>query len=163
MERFAKEKCLSVANNVSISLADNASISLNIPKYPWQCLNKLLRLCLGSQYTWSSFMFDTFLKMLQVLNMLNFWIWNCCICNGYTEFWICPIMAQYVTIMPEYVSMCLNDPKYARTCVNNDLSMAEYCLMSPNMFENTWVNCSDYSRVLNTPHHLRYFSICLRH
>ena len=129
----------------------NAYVWLIMYQYPWLIMH---------QYPWISL---SFLK--------NAWI-NC---SDYA--WALKYLiifhvrhvfedvsgSKYVTIIPEYVSVCLNDPQYARTCMNNDLSMAEYCLMSLNMFENIWVNCSDYSRVLNMSHHLRYFSICLRY
>ena len=45
-------------------------------------------------------------------------IWHSCLCNGYREFWICLNMAQYVSIMPKYDSVCLNAPKYAWTWLN---------------------------------------------
>ena len=56
-----KEYCLSVA--------EYASMSLNIHKYPWKCLNKLFWLCQGSKYAWSSYMLNKLLKMPQILNM----------------------------------------------------------------------------------------------
>ena len=34
--------------------------------------------------------------------------------------------------------------------------MGEYCWMLLNMLENVWINCSDYTRVLNRPYHLSY-------
>ena len=46
------------------------------------------------------------------------------------------------------------------------LNIAEYCWMSLNMPDNAWINFSDYARVFNVPHHLRYlagFWICLKH
>ena len=39
--------------------------------------------------------------------------WHGCICKGYAEFWICLNMAQYVSIIHEYASICLNVPQYA--------------------------------------------------
>ena len=76
-----------------VSFAEYASIYLNIPKYPWKWLNKLFWLCQGSEYAWSSFMFNRLLKMPWVLNMSGLWIWHDCICKGYTESWICLNMA----------------------------------------------------------------------
>ena len=60
-----------------------ASISLNISKYPWKSLNKLFWLCQGSEYAWSSYMFDRLFKMRRVLNVLRFWLWHVYICNSY--------------------------------------------------------------------------------
>ena len=42
-----------------------ASISLNIPKYPWKCLNKLFWLSQASEYAWSSYMFDRVWRWLR--------------------------------------------------------------------------------------------------
>ena len=119
-----------------VSVIVYASISLNMPKYPWKCLNKLFWLCQGSEYVWSSYMFDRLLKMNWVLNKPGFWIWHDCICKGYPEFRICLIMASYASIMPEYVWICLNP-----------LNMPGhgYFWMSLNMPECLWIclmNCS---------------------
>ena len=75
------------------SVAEYASMSLNMPKYPWKCLNKLFWLCYGSEYAWSSYMFDNLLKMPRLLNKPGFWIWYGCICKGYAVLRICLIMA----------------------------------------------------------------------
>ena len=56
------------------SVTEFASVSLNISKYPWKCLNKLFWLCQGSKRAWSSYMFDRILKMPQFLNKPGFWI-----------------------------------------------------------------------------------------
>ena len=98
--------------------AEYASISLNMPKYSWKCLNKLFWLCQGSEYAWLPYMFDRLLKIPRVLNKPGFWIWDGCICKGYTEFRICLIMAPYTSIMPEYSSIYLNDPQYPWTWLN---------------------------------------------
>ena len=66
-----------------VSVAEYASISLNMPKYPWKCLNKLIGLCQVSEYAWSSYIFYRVLKMPQVLDNPGFWIWHGCICKGY--------------------------------------------------------------------------------
>ena len=58
----------------TVTVAEFASISLNIPKYPWKCFNKLFWLCHSSEYAWSCYMFDWLLKMSQVLNVPGFWI-----------------------------------------------------------------------------------------
>ena len=136
----------------SVSVMEYASIPLNILKYPWKCLNKLFWLYQGSEYAWSSYIFDRLLKMSRVLNVPGFWMWQSCICRGYTELWKCLNMGQYASMMPEYTSIFLN--------------MAEYCWMSLSMPENAWINCSNYARVLSMPHHLRYltgFWICFRY
>ena len=94
-----------------VSVAENVSISLTLPKYPWKWLNKLFWLCQSSKYTFSSYMFGRCLKMPPVLNKSGFWIWHGCICKGYAEFLICLIMTSYASIMPEYASLCLNVPQ----------------------------------------------------
>ena len=99
----------------TVSVSEYASISLNIPKYPWKCSNKLFWLCQGSEYTWSFYMLDRFLKIPQVLNVPEFWIWHGCICKSYREFGICLNKVQYASIMPEYASISINVLKYAST------------------------------------------------
>ena len=89
-----------------------------MPKYLWKCLIKLFWLFQGSQCGWSSFMMDKPLKMPRVGNNPGFWIWHGCICKRYTEFRICMIMAPYISIMPEYDSICLNVQQYIRTRLN---------------------------------------------
>ena len=95
-----------------VSVAENESVFLNMPKYPWKYLNKLFSLCQGSEYAWSSYMFDKLLKMPLVLNEPGFWTWNCCKWKSYADFQICLIMASYASIMPEYDSICANIPQY---------------------------------------------------
>ena len=91
-----------------VSLAECTSISLNMPKHSWKCLNKLLWLWQGSEYSWSSYMFDRLLKTPPVLNEPGLWIWHSCICKGYAVFRICLIIAPYPSIMPEYPLMFLD-------------------------------------------------------
>ena len=83
-----------------VSVAEYASISLNMSKYPWKWLNKLFWPYQGSEYACSSYMFGIILKMPSVLNKPGFWTWHGCICKGYTEFRICLILAPYVSITP---------------------------------------------------------------
>ena len=94
--RNAKETSLLPLSYTLVSVAEYASVSLNIPKYPWKFLNKLFWLCYGSEYVWSSYMFDKLLKMPRLINKPGFWIWHGCICKGYTEFRICLIMAPHL-------------------------------------------------------------------
>ena len=54
---------LSSPSCAPLSVTEYVSIPLNIPKYPWECLNKLSWLCQGSEYDWSSDMFNILLKM----------------------------------------------------------------------------------------------------
>ena len=54
------------------SVVEYASKSLNIPKYPWKCLNKLFWLFQGSEYSCLSYVFDRLLKMPWVLNVPRF-------------------------------------------------------------------------------------------
>ena len=110
-----------------VLVAEYLSVSLNMPKYPWKCLNKLFWLCQDSEHVWSSYMFDRRLKMPLVLNKPRFWISHGCICKGYADFQICLIMAPYASVMPQYA------------------------LMSLNMPEHVWINCSDYARGLSMP------------
>ena len=105
-----------------VSVAEYASISLDMTKYYWKCLTKLFWLCQGSEFAWSSYMFDRLLKMPRVLNKPGFRIWHGCICKGYAEFQICLIMAPDAPIMPKHDSICLNVPHYARARLN----IAEY-------------------------------------
>ena len=116
-------------NYTSVSGAEYASISMKIPKYPWKCLNKLFWLCQGSEYTWSPYMFDKFLKMPWVLSKPEFWIWHSCMCKDCAEFWACLIMAPYPTIMAEYASTCLNTPPYAWTWLSIAQSLWIYLKM----------------------------------
>ena len=101
-----------------VSVAEYASVSLNMHKYPWKSLNKLFWLCQGSKYAWSYYMFDRLLKKPQVLNKPGFWIWHGCICKGYEKFWICLIMAPYTSRMLEYAWIWLNVPQYVWTWLN---------------------------------------------
>ena len=84
-------------------------ISINILKKA--CM---LWLCQGSEYTWSLHMLGRLLKMPQVLNVSELWIWHGCICKDYTEFSIFLNMAKYASQIPENASMswcppiCLN-------------------------------------------------------
>ena len=71
--RFRFSKRSGEASSLSFSCAfvsevEYASISLNIPKHPWKCLNKLFWLCQGSEYAWSFGMFSRLLTMPRVLN-----------------------------------------------------------------------------------------------
>ena len=54
---------------------------------------------------------ESILEMPCVLNESEFWKWHGCVCKGYTEFWICLNMPQYVSIMPEYDLIYLNVPQ----------------------------------------------------
>ena len=91
-----------------VSVAICASVSLNITKHHWKCLNKLIWLCQGSEDVLSSYMFNKLSKMSRIINLAGFWIWHGCLCKRYTEFWICLNIAHYDSIMPEYASICLN-------------------------------------------------------
>ena len=71
-----------------VSVAEYLSISLNIPKCPWKYLNQLFWLCQGSEYAWSSYMFNRHLKIPWVLNKPGLWIWHSCMWKGYSEFQI---------------------------------------------------------------------------
>ena len=101
-----------------VNVTEYAPIFLNIPKYPWKCLNKLLWLCQRPEYAWSSDMFYRLLNMPRVLNVPRFSIWHDCICKGYTEFLICLNMAQCASIKPGYASRCLNVPQYSWRSLN---------------------------------------------
>ena len=126
-----------------VNVAEYASISLNMPKYPWKWLNKLFWLCQSSEDACWSYIFGRLLKMPPVLTKPGFWIWHGCIRKSYAEFQICLIMAPYGSIRPECASVCLNVPQYAWTW----LDILECSWM--NIPEYAWINCSDYARVLN--------------
>ena len=83
-------------------------------------LSKLVWLCQVSEYAWWSYMLDKLLKNPQVSNK--------------PRFWICLIMAPCTSIMPEHESVCFN--------------MGEYCWMTLKMPEITWIDSSDYARIL---------------
>ena len=108
-----------------VSVAEYTFLCLNLSKYPWKCLNELLWLCLGSEYAWSSYMFDKLLKMLVVLNKPGIWIWHACVFKGYAGFRICLIMDPYSSIMRKYASICLNVTQYAWAWLNI-LNVSEY-------------------------------------
>ena len=99
-------------------VAEFASISQNIAKHTWNCLNKLVWLCQGSKYAWSSYMFDRILDISHVLNTPWLWIWHSSICKCYKELSICLNMAQYPIHLPKNTSCCLSVPQYAWTCWN---------------------------------------------
>ena len=84
---------------------------LNIPKYCWKCLHNAM--CQGFEYACSSYMFNRVFKKPWVWNVSEFWIWHGCICKCYTKIWICLNLAQYTSVMPEYVAICLNILQYA--------------------------------------------------
>ena len=54
-----------------VSVTEYAPVSLNMTKYPWECLIKQFLLCQGSEYAWSSYIFHRFLNMPRVLNKWN--------------------------------------------------------------------------------------------
>ena len=110
-----------------VSVAEYALLFLNMPKYPWKCLNKLFWLCQGSEYAWSSYMFDWLLKMPPVLCKLGFWIWHGCTCKRYAEFQ----MSDYGSIHLNNSWICLNMPYCPSICLN----MTDYCWMSLKMPE----------------------------
>ena len=51
---------------VPIRVAQYASKSLNMSKYPWKCLNKLFWLCHGSEYVWWSTCLPGFWRCLRL-------------------------------------------------------------------------------------------------
>ena len=137
------------ASCMPLSLAEYASVSLNIPKYSWKYLNKLFWLCLSSEcarssYVWQAFEDASDSKCTKVLKIA---------CKGYSVFKmsdkIC--LAHRWHNMPQYALISLS--------IKDDwmlLIVAKYA----------WINCSDYVKVLIMPHHLRYligFLICRRH
>ena len=138
-------------SSVPVSVAEYASISQNIPKYLWKFLNKLFWLCQGSEYAWSSYMFDRLLKMPRVLNVTGFWILHNYICKSYTVL----NMSEYGLICLNNAWIYLNAPQYVWSW--------QHCLNVP---EYAWINCFGYVRILSMAHHLRYltdFWVCLRH
>ena len=115
---MAEEASLLLCSGVPVSVAEYASISLNMTKYPWKCLKNCSDYARAlNMPDYLSDMFDRLFKMPWVLNKPVFWLWHSCICKGYTKFWICLIMAPYTSIMPEHASIC-NAPQYAWTWLN---------------------------------------------
>ena len=123
----AGEASLFIPSCALVSVAGYASMSLNMPKYLWKCLNNLFCLCQGSEYAWSSYMLDKLLKMPPDLSKPGFWIWHGCVWKGYAEFQICLIIAPYD-------SLCLSTPQYAL----KSLCMPEHGWILLNIPENTW-------------------------
>ena len=85
-----------------LSVAEFASISLNIPKCPQKGLSKLLSLCQDSEYdyydySWS-YMFNRLLKMPWVLNYARVLNMTCCnyarVTHSSEYIWICLNMSQ---------------------------------------------------------------------
>ena len=91
-ESFAKRRIPGVA------VLYTSSTSLNMPKYLWKYLNKLFWLYQGSEYAWSSYMFERRLKMPCNLNMPGFWIWQGLhrVLNMFEYGSICLYVRQYV-------------------------------------------------------------------
>ena len=114
---------------VPLSVAEYPSISLNMPKYPLNCLNKLFWLCQVSEYAWSSGIFDKLFKMPWILNEWGLRMWRSCICKAYAEFRISLIMAGSIRLNNAWI--CLNIPYFPLIC----LKMAEYWWMSLKMPE----------------------------
>ena len=108
-----------------------ASISLNIPKYPWKCLNKLFWLSQNCEYAWSSYMFDRVLKMAQVLNVPGFRIWMAQLYKQGLH--RVPNMVQYASIIPEYASIWLHVPRYVWTCLNKLFWLTRFLNMPHNL------------------------------
>ena len=122
---------------VPLPLFAHPRVWINMHQYFWisptilqnACI--MFRLCQGSECAWSSYMLNRLLRMSWVLIVSEFWIWYCCICRGYIEFWIFLNMTQYALIMLEYDSVCLNIRQYSRTwlniaeCLWIDLTMSE--------------------------------------
>ena len=90
-------------------------------------------------------MFERTLKMPQVLNGPRFWIWDGCLCKGYTEFWICL----------EYGLTCLNNEN---TSGMNTPYIPQYAWPWLNIAGCPWdIRISPnklfrHARVLNMPH-----------
>ena len=136
-----------------VSVAEHASISLNMPKCPCKWLNKLFGLFQGSEYACLSYMLDRLLKMSPFLRA-EFWIWNSCIYKVYPELRICLIIAPYTSITTEYTQICINAPQYSWTWLNIPKCVPK----STNIPEYAWINKlfslfhgSEYAAVLNMP------------
>ena len=88
-------------------------------------------------------------------------------CSYQARLWICLVILNVQQALEDaFVSKCirvlnmaqfyiqglrrvLNMTEYGSICLNN----AWICLKMP-----AWLNCCDYARVLNIPHHLRYLT-----
>ena len=93
------------------SVAEYASISLKMPKYPWKCLNKLFWLCQGSDNGWSSYMFNRLLKMFWVLNKPGSEYGTVV----YARVTQSSNMSDYDSILPYNAWICLNVAQYSWT------------------------------------------------
>ena len=88
-----------------LRVCEYASVSLNMPKYHCKCLDKPFWVWQGSEYAWSSDMFNRLLEfqLSQVLNMAQLFMQEL----HRTEFQIFLIMAH---ILVNKAWMCLNMP-----------------------------------------------------
>ena len=79
-QKVQKRPLFSPPSYASVSVAEYETVSLYMAKYPWKCFNKLFWLCQGSEYAWSSYMFNRLgLKMPRLLNKPGLWIRHGCI------------------------------------------------------------------------------------
>ena len=101
-----------------VSVAVYVSISLNIPKYPWKCWNKLFWLCQGSECdAWSSYVWQTIedasgCKYVRFLNLA--FLYRLGLDRVLNMFEYDP----NTSIMPNYATVCFNVPQYAWTWLN---------------------------------------------
>ena len=124
------------------SVAEYASISLNMCKCPWKCLNKLFWLCQNFENYWSFDMFGRLLKMSQVLTRPGFWIWHGLYMQGLRR-------VPHASVMPEYAWIKAYVSQYAWTWLNITDSLW-ICL------QNAWINCSDYASPMDTSSSIRH-------
>lgn len=90
---------------ICINILNILFFFLNIFKNAWMSRSGYARLWIY----WSSCMFDRILRMLWVVNVIKFRIWQGCKWKGYTESWICLNIVQYASIMPEYTLIRVNN------------------------------------------------------
>ena len=93
------------------SVAEYASISLNIPEYPWKCLSKLFWLCLIIIHVQQAFEDALGSKF-------GFWIWHGCIHKGLDRVLNMSKYGSFPSVIPEYTSICIIVPQYVWTWLN---------------------------------------------
>ena len=123
-----------------VNVAEYASVSLNMLKYPWKWLNELFWICQGFKYAYSSYMFGRLLKMPPVLSKPRFWIWHGCVFE-YVWLWLHTLQERLN--MPQCALMSFNvrEPGWIFLNVPECMNFPEYA----------WINCSDRAKFLNMP------------
>ena len=85
-----------------VIMNEYASLSQNMPKYPWKSFINCYDHVRVMNMHDVSYIFDRLLETSQVLIKSGFLIWYVFLCKDYAEFQIFLIMAPYASIVPQY-------------------------------------------------------------